>query len=71
MNLARTQIRAPFDGALGARRVSPGDWVDSDVELVQIDAVERLQLQFSLPEQQIALALAETAIDLDPGLGLR
>jgi membrane fusion protein (multidrug efflux system) len=56
VNVARTQIRAPFDGAVGARHVSPGDWVDSDVELVQIDAVERLQLQFSLPEQQIALA---------------
>jgi membrane fusion protein (multidrug efflux system) len=56
VNVARTQIRAPFDGALGARHVSPGDWVDSDVELVQIDAVDRLQLQFSLPEQQIALA---------------
>jgi len=56
VNVARTKIRAPFDGALGARHVSPGDWVDSDVELVQIDAIDRLQLQFSLPEQQIALA---------------
>lgn len=56
VDVARTQIRAPFDGALGARHVSPGDWVDSDVELVQIDAIDRLQLQFSLPEQQIALA---------------
>ena len=50
VNVERTRIRAPFDGALGARDVSPGDWVDSDVALVQIDAVDRLQLQFSLPD---------------------
>jgi membrane fusion protein (multidrug efflux system) len=56
VNLERTRVRAPFDGALGAREVSPGDWVDSDVALVQIDAVDRLQLQFSLPENAIALA---------------
>ncbi len=56
INLGRTRIRAPFDGALGARHVSPGDRVDSDVALVQIDAVDRLQLQFSLSENAIALA---------------
>lgn len=54
--LARTLIRAPFDGSLGARQVSPGDRIDSDDPLVQIDAVDRLQLQFSLPERAIALA---------------
>jgi membrane fusion protein (multidrug efflux system) len=56
VNVERTQIRAPFDGALGARDVSPGDRIDSDTELVQLDAVDRLQLQFSLPESAIALA---------------
>ncbi len=56
ISLDRTRIRAPFDGALGARQVSPGDRVDSDDALVQIDAVDRLQLQFSLPENAIALA---------------
>jgi membrane fusion protein (multidrug efflux system) len=56
VNLARTRILAPFDGALGARSVSPGDWVDVGADLVQIDAVDRLQLQFSLPENAIALA---------------
>jgi len=56
VDLERMRIRAPFDGALGARQVSPGDRVDPDVALVQIDAVDRLQLQFSLPEHSIALA---------------
>jgi membrane fusion protein (multidrug efflux system) len=55
VNVKRTQIRAPFDGALGARYVSPGDRVDSDDVLVQIDSVDRLQLQFSLPESLVSM----------------
>lgn len=56
VNLGRTQIRAPFDGALGARWVSPGDRVDTDTDLVQFDAVDRLRLEFSMPEAAVALA---------------
>ncbi|HEY5656820.1 MAG TPA: efflux RND transporter periplasmic adaptor subunit [Myxococcota bacterium] len=56
INLERTEIRAPFDGALGARLVSPGDRIDSDTDLVQIDAVEKLRLEFSLPESAVSLA---------------
>lgn len=48
--LDRTQIRAPFDGVVGARLVSPGERVDDDTGLVQIDAVDRLQLAFTVPE---------------------
>ncbi len=62
VNLDRTKIRAPFDGAVGARNVSPGDRVDPDVALVQIDAVDQLQLQFSLPENAIALAKPGLAV---------
>lgn len=62
INLERTELRAPFDGALGARWVSPGDRVDSDTSLVQIDAVDRLRLEFSLPES--AVGLARVGLDL-------
>lgn len=62
VNLARTRIHAPFDGALGARSVSPGARVDSDTELVRLDASDRLKLEFSLPESGISLA--------EPGLAI-
>lgn len=54
--LARTEIRAPFDGVLGMRLVDPGDRVDEDTPLVQIDAVDRLQVSFSIAEQGIIFA---------------
>ncbi|MBX3025651.1 efflux RND transporter periplasmic adaptor subunit [bacterium] len=50
VELDRMTIRAPFDGLLGARQVSPGDRVSKTTALVRIDAVDRLRLLFSVPE---------------------
>jgi membrane fusion protein (multidrug efflux system) len=59
--LDRTEIRAPFDGILGRRTVSPGDRVTPErfgggegTGLVQIDAVATLKLVFTVPEIAIA-----------------
>lgn len=54
--LDRTTIRAPFDGRMGARRVSPGDRVDTREMLATIHAVARLQLVFTVPEIGVPLA---------------
>jgi len=50
VELDRMTIRAPFDGVLGAREVSPGDRVSKTTALVRIDAVDRLRLRFTVPE---------------------
>jgi membrane fusion protein (multidrug efflux system) len=63
VELDRTEIRAPFDGVLGSRMVSPGDRVDTDTELVRIDALSRLRLLFTLPE--IAVSLAKVGLPLE------
>ena len=54
--LRRTEIRAPFDGVLGARLVSPGDRVDRETDLVLIESVDRLRLVFTVPEIAVAVA---------------
>lgn len=46
----KTRIRAPFDGVVGARLVSPGERVARRKQLVRVDAIDRLQLVFALPE---------------------
>lgn len=51
--LDRMTIRAPFDGILGAREVSPGDRVSKTTALVRIDAVDRLRLAFTVPEMAV------------------
>lgn len=66
VNLDRTEIRAPFDGVAGERRVSPGDRVspgerNANVSgLVRIDSIEALELVFTLPE--LALPLVKTGV---------
>ena len=57
IELERTEIRAPFDGVVGVALVDPGDRVDDDTSLIQIDAIERLQVTFALTEHAIALTL--------------
>jgi membrane fusion protein (multidrug efflux system) len=58
LELDRTRIRAPFDGVAGGLRVGPGEWVEPDIGLVEISAIDKLQLLFSIPETSIALARA-------------
>lgn len=62
--LDRMHVRAPFDGVLGARRVSPGDRVSTSTVLGRIDAVERLRLVFTLPETVLTVARADSPVEI-------
>jgi membrane fusion protein (multidrug efflux system) len=48
--LANTMIRAPFDGRIGLRRVSPGSFVDTSTVITTLDDTEVIKLDFSIPE---------------------
>ncbi|HEY0975631.1 MAG TPA: efflux RND transporter periplasmic adaptor subunit [Solimonas sp.] len=52
--LAKTRIAAPFDGLAGLRRVSPGDYVAVGQELVGVEAVTRVKVDFRLPEAALS-----------------
>jgi membrane fusion protein (multidrug efflux system) len=52
----RTRIRAPFDGRVGARLVSPGARVTPEDALVRIDALDPMELAFTIPEAALPLA---------------
>jgi membrane fusion protein (multidrug efflux system) len=55
VELEKTRIRAPYAGVVGALQVSVGERVLEDTRLVQLDAIERLQLVFSLPEVSVGV----------------
>jgi membrane fusion protein (multidrug efflux system) len=55
VELEKTRIRAPYAGVVGARLVSAGERVLEDTRLVQLDALDRLQLVFSLPEVSVGV----------------
>ena len=49
--LAKMRIVAPFDGVVGLRAVSIGDVVKDGTDLVNIEDVRRLKVDFRLPER--------------------
>ena len=48
--LAKTKIRAPFAGITGIRRVSPGDFVGAGLDIVNLEDLAQLKIDFKVPE---------------------
>jgi membrane fusion protein, multidrug efflux system len=55
--LAERVIRAPFAGVLGLRQVSPGALVTPGTAIATLDAMERVYVDFPMPESQLARAV--------------
>lgn len=49
--ISKTQIRAPFAGKVGVRHVSEGAYVTPTTELVTLQDVSRIKVDFPLPEK--------------------
>jgi len=52
--LAKTEIRAPFGGVIGIRQVSVGDYVKEGQDLVTLEDISSLKVDFRLPELLLA-----------------
>jgi membrane fusion protein (multidrug efflux system) len=50
----KTRIRAPFSGIVGIRKVSVGDYVKEGQDLVNIEDINTLKIDFRLPESYLA-----------------
>ena len=51
--LSKMRIVAPFDGLVGIRGVSLGDYVKDGTDLVNIEDVQTLKVDFRLPERNL------------------
>jgi membrane fusion protein (multidrug efflux system) len=49
--IAKTEIRAPFDGVVGLRYVSEGAFVNAATRIATLQRVDRLKIDFSVPEK--------------------
>jgi membrane fusion protein (multidrug efflux system) len=50
-NITKTEIRAPFNGKLGLKNISPGAFITPSTVITTISQVNKLKLQFSVPEK--------------------
>jgi membrane fusion protein (multidrug efflux system) len=60
VRLERTTIHAPYDGLVGARRISPGDYVNTQSVITTIDDLSRLKIEFQVPERFFAKVVPGT-----------
>lgn len=49
--LAKRSLLAPFDARAGLRRVSPGAFVEAGTEIVNLEDIDPLKLDFRVPER--------------------
>lgn len=52
--LAKTRVTAPFDGLVGARKVSVGTFLRTGQEITELANLSEIRVNFSAPEQYLA-----------------
>jgi membrane fusion protein (multidrug efflux system) len=69
--LAKTEIKAPFSGIIGLRVLSVGDYVKEGADIVNLEAIDPLKVDFRVPEiylRQVQVGQAlEVTLDALPG----
>jgi len=67
VRLNRTQIRAPFSGVTGFRQLSPGAFVNTGDEIVELVQYHPLKVQFELPQRYADKIKIGDSISIDYG----
>lgn len=61
--LLKTEIRAPFDGVIGLRWVSPGSYLSSQTRIASLSDLDPVKLDFSVPEKYSGLMKAGDRVE--------
>lgn len=62
--LDKTQIRAPYAGVLGLRLVSQGDYLDAGDDIVNLEVLDPLKVDFRIPQKAVAQVSLGQRIEL-------
>jgi membrane fusion protein, multidrug efflux system len=62
--LAKMRIQAPFDGVVGIRNVSIGDYVKDGADLINIEDIGVLKVDFRLPERYLTQLKSGQAVEV-------
>ncbi|RJG08782.1 efflux RND transporter periplasmic adaptor subunit [Pseudomonas cavernicola] len=52
--LDKTQIHAPYAGVLGLRQVSPGDYLSAGQDIVNLEVLDPLKVDFRIPQKAVS-----------------
>ena len=62
--IQRKTIKAPFNGALGIRKVQLGQYVNSGDPIVALQALDPIRVNFSLPQQSLGSIKAGSTVKI-------
>jgi membrane fusion protein (multidrug efflux system) len=69
--LAKTEIKAPFSGVIGLRSISVGDYVKEGADMVNLESIDALKVDFRVPEiylKQVSVGQTlQVTLDALPG----
>jgi len=60
--ISKTEIKAPFDGVIGFRKVSPGEYITPGVDIASLVDDNPVKIQFTVPEKYSQLLGRNTVI---------
>jgi membrane fusion protein, multidrug efflux system len=63
--IAKTRIRAPFEGTVGLRAVSPGDYVSAGQPLAPLEQISVLKADFRLSEAALSVIRVGQTLNLE------
>jgi membrane fusion protein (multidrug efflux system) len=67
VQLAKTEIVAPFDGIIGLRYVSQGSFVSTNMLVATMQDVDLIKVEFSVPEKYVKQIKKSTEITVQVG----
>ncbi len=56
VTISKRTIRAPFDGVLGIRQVDVGQYIEPGDEIVSLEALDPIYVEFTLPQNRLPQA---------------
>lgn len=65
VSIAKLAIRAPFDGVLGIRNVNVGQYIEPGDDIVTLQALDPIHVEFSLPQNRLAQVWVGQPVQFD------
>ncbi|OHE88245.1 MAG: hypothetical protein A3G75_15240 [Verrucomicrobia bacterium RIFCSPLOWO2_12_FULL_64_8] len=62
VRLDKTEVKAPFAGMVGARDISPGDYITAATAITTLNDLSRLKIDFQVPERYLSKVQAGTKL---------
>lgn len=62
--LDKTRIHAPYAGVLGLRQVSPGDYLAVGQDIVNLEVLDPLKVDFRIPQKAVSQIRLEQAVEI-------